>query len=99
MAKININITSVRAANSNLPSIKSNVNYVKNSINSVRCNIQQEVSARMNIVNALNSLYYDSQKIESAIQDVYVSVNKCTDIYTQADDSVKKKSQYIDDWK
>lgn len=99
MAKININITSVRSANSNLPSIKSSVNYVKNSINSVRSNIQQEVSSRMNIVNALNRLYYDSQKIESAIQEVYATVNKCTDIYTQVDDSVKKKSQYIDDWK
>ncbi len=99
MAKININVTSVKNANSKLPSCEAKVKTVRNSINSVRCNIRADVKARNNIANSLNNLYYEAEKIESSIHELYNTVNKCADIYAQADDSVKKRVQYVSDWK
>ncbi len=97
--KIKIRITSVKNANSKLPSVKLKVNNVKNGINSVRNNLQSTVKARFNVANSLDNIYRESAKIENSIQELYSTVNKCTDIYIAADDLVKVKARRINDWK
>lgn len=97
--KININATSVKNANSRVPSIRSSVSGTKNTVNNVRYSIQSCVASRANISGTLSSISNDLNKIESYLQDLYSTVNSCVDIYVSADDSVKRMAQNIRNWK
>lgn len=96
MARIKVNLSSIRTANYNVPGIVTKVEIPKRNLGILKWRISEEITARYNIKNRLNDVYNRMESVQRQISDVYNITNSCISQYEAAErDNSKNADAFL----
>ncbi len=85
MSQIYINLSEVRNANYEMPSLASKADNAKRAVGLMRYRIPTDVAERYNIKQRLGDVYLEISKIEAKIDELYAVTNSCVEQYARAE--------------
>lgn len=77
MSRIQIDLSTIRSANYEMPHISSKVNNAKRSIGILKWRIPDDIAGYYNIRQRMENVYVEVNQLENKINALYDIINSC----------------------